>query len=116
MYDSDTVRKGNFSATNIQCMIDEIEFGSHSHMKSKTTVWKSIKPIPNDPECRGDVHGIHIAANPLDDLKRVCEDDAAKSTMNYLFLLAERWLDRDASDPIDVDSSFRKVCPYSMLV
>ena len=36
-----------------------------------------------------------------------CEDERARAVMDHLFNLAKRWLDYDASDPIQVHSSFK---------
>ena len=55
----------------------------------------------------GDKHGIHIQARPLETLAQDCEDDSAKAVMNHLFDLAKRWLDYDASHPIQVLSPFK---------
>ena len=55
----------------------------------------------------GDKHGIHIQARPLDTPTQDCEDERAKAVVDHLFDLAKRWLDYDASDPIQVHSSFK---------
>ncbi|KAK7692392.1 hypothetical protein QCA50_004017 [Cerrena zonata] len=89
----------NYSAGYIECETRKQTLGSD--------IWTFIKPIPYDEGSEGDIHGIHIPKNPLERLAATCHDEKAKAIMKYLFDLAELWLDSDASDPLDVLTSFR---------
>lgn len=94
---------GNWDAKEIRCETSETKLG--------VDTWKLIKPIPLKAHSQGDVHGIHIKHNPLDQLKNDCSEEA-KRIMDHLFMLARRWLDRDSIDPIDVDSAFQMTVCY----
>lgn len=94
---------GNWASRDVECETVEVEIGTDSQVDT----WKLIKPISYYPGKEGDIHGIFIKKNPLNQFNG---DVEVEDITKRLFNLAMSWLDRDSVNPINVDSSFRLVC------